>query len=48
MKICIDDFKNSVSLKGEFVRSVYASGLSDEQKEKIMLLGIRAIEGEEI
>ena len=48
MKICIDDFKNSVSLKGEFVRSVYASDLSDEQKEKIMLLGIRAIEGEEI
>ena len=43
-----EDYKNDLSLKGEFVRQTLASDLSDEEKEEIILLGIRAIRGEEI
>ena len=48
MKILSEDYKDSVSLKGEFVRNVLGSGLSKEEMDNIIMLGIRAIEGEEI
>ncbi len=48
MKIDAEDYKNSVSLKGEFVRTVLASELDKEKMDKIIMLGIRAMEGEEI
>ncbi len=47
-EINADDYKNDISLKGEFVRQVLASELSDEQKQEVVLLGIRAIRGEEL
>lgn len=47
-KINVDDYKNDVSLKGEFVRQLISSDLSDEEKEKIFKCGISAIAGEEI
>ena len=47
-EIKADDYKNDVSLKGEFVRQVLASELSEEQKQEVVLLGIRAIRGEEL
>lgn len=47
--INIDDFKGDLSLKGEFVRTVYSdSELSDDEKIKIINLGLRALSGGEI
>ena len=48
MKISSEDYKDSVSLKGEFVRNVLNSELAKQQMDSIIMLGIRAIEGEEI
>lgn len=48
MLINAEDYKNLVSLKGEFVRTVLESDISDEQKQKIIELGVRVIEGEEV
>ena len=42
-KITID-----ISLKGEFVRSVLASDLSEEEKQRIIACGMRALAGEEV
>ncbi|MBQ1263129.1 MAG: DNA repair exonuclease, partial [Oscillospiraceae bacterium] len=47
-EINAEDYKNDISLKGEFVRQVLASELSEEQKQEVVLLGIRAIRGEEL
>lgn len=41
-------YENEVSLKGEFVRTVMASQLSQDDKEYIIEMGIRALAGEEI
>lgn len=43
-----DSFINDRSLKGEFVRLVRDEELSEDEKGKIIDLGIRAILGEEI
>lgn len=42
------EYENEVSLKGEFVRTVMASQLSQDDKEYIIAMGIRALAGEEI
>ena len=43
-----DDFKNDMSLKGEFIRTISSDGsLSDEEKEKIIACGISALMGED-
>ncbi len=48
-KIDIDKYLYDSSLKGEFVKMVYNdSNLSDEEKNKIINLGIRALEDKEI
>lgn len=43
LKIKAEDFKNDVSLKGEFIRNVLASDLSDMDKEKVIEAGIKAL-----
>lgn len=43
-----DSFKYDKSLKGEFVRLVQAQDMDEEEKAKIIELGIRAIMGEDI
>ncbi len=43
-----DSFQYDKSLKGEFVRLVQAQDMSEEEKAKIIELGIRAIMGEDI
>ncbi len=48
MQISADDYKNDISLKGEFVRSVLSSELSEEEKQQVILYGIRALRGEEM
>jgi DNA repair exonuclease SbcCD nuclease subunit len=43
-----DDYKHDVSLKGEFVRRVMASSLSEVEKERVIACGFRALMGEEV
>ncbi|MGM9969631.1 MAG: exonuclease SbcCD subunit D [Anaeroplasma sp.] len=42
------DYENDISLKGEFIRNVLASGLSDEEKNQVIEYGIKALMKEEI
>ncbi len=43
-----EDYRNDISLKGEFVRRVMASNLSASEKERVIVCGFRALMGEEI
>ena len=43
-----EEYKNDISLKGEFIRTVENQELTDEEKSEICLTGIRAIFGGEI
>ncbi len=43
-----ESYENDISLKGEFVRMVMASDLSQEDKERIICTGIQALSGEAI
>ena len=47
LKIDYSSFKDSLSLKGEFVRVVTGEDLSDSDRQKILDLGIRALSGQE-
>lgn len=47
MAICPEDYKYDVSLKGEFVRLVLASGMPREEMEQVIRYGVRALAGEE-
>ena len=42
------DFKNDISLKGEFIRLVLGSESSEEDKAAMIRIGIQALTGEEI
>ena len=42
------DYEKDVSLKGEFVRLVMASDVSEEDKVKIIRTGLEALTGEEV
>ena len=42
------DYEKDASLKGEFVRMVSPSDLSEEEKSKVIRMGILALAGEEI
>lgn len=46
LAVFADDFKGDISLKGEFVRIVRASKLSEEEQDDILECGIRALRGE--
>lgn len=47
-KIDVDEYKKVLSLKGEFVRNVESnSDLSEEEKEEILDLGFKILNGEE-
>lgn len=41
------DYENDISLKGEFIRQVLASGLEQSEKDRVILCGLRALRGEE-
>ena len=49
-RICIhaEDYAHDISLKGEFVRRVMASSLSESEKERVIACGFRALSGEEL
>lgn len=42
------EFKNDISLKGEFIRCVEKEEMSDDEKSEICIMGIKAILGGEI
>lgn len=46
LKLTQDDYMLDKSVRGEFVRSVMESDLSDELKNKVVLLGLKALKGE--
>ena len=48
LEIRPQDYCHDVSLKGEFVRRVMASNLTEAEKEEIIVCGIRALNGEEL
>ncbi len=48
MAINPEDYKNDISLKGEFIRLVLASDISEEDKAAIIRTGMQALMGEEI
>lgn len=48
LRIDRESYEHDASLKGEFIRMVMASDRSDEEKEQIILCGIRALSGEEV
>ncbi len=43
-----EDYKNDISLRGEFVRTVFAAELSDEDRSRILSFGLRALNHESI
>lgn len=48
-KIDVGKYANDLSIKGEFIRTVYAeTDLGDEEKTAVIRLGLRALEGKEI
>lgn len=48
LKIEKESYEHDLSLKGEFIRLVMASSRTDEEKERMILCGIRALSGEEV
>lgn len=48
LKVDYMDYEQDASLKGEFIRMVLQSDLSEEQKSKVIRCGIMALSGEEV
>lgn len=48
LKIDYMTYENDASLKGEFIRLVLKQNLSEEEKRKIITIGIKALTGEEV
>ena len=48
LKINIDDYVDDKSILGEFIRSVWQSPLSEQEKSDVIMCGINALKGEEI
>lgn len=48
LRINPKEYENDISLKGEFIRNVLSSNLSDEDKNRIIEYGIKALMKEEI
>lgn len=47
IRVNIDDYATDKSVRGEFVRTVWASELSEEMKGKVIMCGLNALKGEE-
>lgn len=48
LEIRLQDFEKDMTLRGEFVRNVLSSSLKEEEKERVILVGLRALDGEEL
>ncbi len=47
LKVSTEDYINDKSVRGEFVRSVWESDLSAQEKRRVILCGLNALKGEE-
>lgn len=47
LKINVEDYAHDKSVRGEFVRAVFGSNLSDEQKNSVIACGLNAFKGED-
>lgn len=47
-RLDLDQLENDISLAGEFVRKVRESNLPREQQDKVILLGLKTLNGEEV
>ena len=48
LSIDYKEYENMVSLKGEFVRTIMKGKETEEEKEQMILLGLRALSGEDL
>lgn len=48
MTIRAEDYQNDISLKGEYIRLILASDRSEEEKARLIRIGLEALAGEEI
>ena len=50
VKVAIDyrKYENDISLKGEFIRTVQALDLDDDQKSRVIMMGLEALVKKEI
>ncbi len=48
LKIDLEKYQNDISLKGAFIRKVYASKLSEQDKAEVVLTGLKALDGEDV
>lgn len=48
LQIAEEDYKYDKTVKGEFIRAVFASELSKEEKDAIIVKGLNALNGEEL
>lgn len=48
LDVNISDVENDISLRGEFIRKVLESKLNNEEKEQTILLGLKALFGEDL
>ncbi len=48
LEISLNDYEFDKSVRGEFVRAVWESNLSEEEKNKIIMCGLSALNGEEM
>jgi DNA repair exonuclease SbcCD nuclease subunit len=46
LEINAGDYEKDPSLKGEFIREVLASDLTEEEKESVIIVGLKALSGE--
>ena len=47
-KLDLDKYRYDLSIAGEFVRTVRASDLSKEEQDRVIVLGLRTLNGEEV
>ncbi len=48
LSLSVNAYQNDISLKGEFVRRVRGSSLSEEEKARVLSCGLAALRGEEV
>ncbi|MBO4726775.1 MAG: hypothetical protein J5598_04235, partial [Clostridia bacterium] len=48
LQVQVADVANDISLRGEFIRQVLASNLTDAEKEQTILVGLKALAGEDL
>lgn len=48
LKIDPEDYKNDISLKGEFIRKVLESDMDQDKKDRVIMCGLLALKGEDI